>query len=216
MAVAGTALAADVDIIYAPAHPSAAPFAIFTGCYGGFNVGGVFSRFEPVERSPVPFSPGSQTHNAVAGGGQVGCDYQYGSWVFGIQGMFDATGLRGSSIQFLGVTGLTTLSNKASWLATGTGRIGYTVQPAVLFYLKGGSGMAQNQRTGWTVGSGLEWQALPALSLFVEYDFLNFGTKNEFFNTVPPLSVNAGLNLYTLLVGANFRFDLGSFVTTRY
>jgi len=67
--------------------------------------------------------------------------------------------------------------SKVSSIATLIGRIGYTVEPATLLYLKGGAawvgdtfteecspavdvcpGVAKVTRTGWTIGGGLEHQ----------------------------------------------------------
>ena len=65
--------------------PPAPPPITWTGCYIGANVGGVFAR-----RS-ADFAFGtldSDTNSGFAGGGQIGCDYQFaGGWVFGIRDM---------------------------------------------------------------------------------------------------------------------------------
>jgi outer membrane immunogenic protein len=214
MALVGAKLvwAADVDIVYAPPRPVAAPFAIWTGCFVGFNVGGLASKSELSETSPGT-SSAANSDQALAGGAQIGCDYQAGPWVLGVQGMLDGAGLRGGATpQFPGVVGTATFP-KGSWFSTATGRVGYTVQPAVLLYLKGGGAWA---RTGWVAGAGLEWQFLPNASIFVEYDYLRFESKNVTFATIPPLSASASLNQQAILVGANFRFDFGPPVTTRY
>jgi outer membrane immunogenic protein len=88
-------------------------------------------------------------------------------------------------------------------LGTITGRIGYAFERA-LFYVKGGAawvhdkhafrdvqtfagcsplcqeiliGDASLTRWGWTAGTGFEYALLPNLSVFVEYDFLHFGSS---------------------------------------
>ena len=38
------------------------------------------------------------TARGVIGGGQLGCDYQIGSWVFGLQGLVDLSGTKGSDV----------------------------------------------------------------------------------------------------------------------
>jgi outer membrane immunogenic protein len=209
------AWAADVSVVYAPPRPVAAPFSTWTGCFIGANVGGVVSRSVLTETSPGTSSAFPNTEQSPAGGGQAGCDYQAGPWVVGVQGMFDGTGLRGgAAVQFPGVVGPATFF-KESWFAIAAGRVGYAVDPAVLFYLKGGGSWTREERTGWVGGAGVEWKCLPNLSIFVEYNYAKFETNNV-FATIPPLSANASVNLQTILVGANFRFDLGPPVTTRY
>jgi outer membrane immunogenic protein len=215
IAGAGTAWAADVEVVYAPPRPVAAPFATWTGCFLGINMGVVGSRRVLTETSPSSFSF-STAEQAYAGGGQGGCDYQVGPWIFGVQGMFDGTGIRGgASVEFPGIVGEATFL-KESWFSTASARIGYTIQPAVLLYLKGGGAWAREYGAGWVLGTGIEWKALPNLSFFVEYNYTKFESGNMAFATIPPISVNSSMNLQAILFGTNFRFDWGPPVTTRY
>jgi outer membrane immunogenic protein len=139
--LAAPALAADVAVL-APAYRSIAarPLYSWTGCYVGVNAGGgaapktwtdVNGTFGVL---PGAFL-GDHTARGVVGGGQLGCDYQIGSFVFGIQGLYDLSGMKGNDFQpdrFL-------LNNSfVQSVATLTGRIGFTVQPTVLLYAKAG------------------------------------------------------------------------------
>jgi outer membrane immunogenic protein len=72
--------------VYIP--PAPIPY-IWTGCYVGGNAGGAWSHVEFDNVSTG--GNASASNSGVAGGGQVGCDYQTGGWVFGIRNMFDAT-----------------------------------------------------------------------------------------------------------------------------
>ncbi|HEY5608453.1 MAG: outer membrane beta-barrel protein [Xanthobacteraceae bacterium] len=164
----GPALAADIPI-KAPAYkaPAAVAAANWTGCFLGGNVGGGWSRHsftDPITTPVIDLQ--SHTASGVVGGGQIGCDYQSGPWVFGVQGMLDAASLRGTHIfatgaaQFnllltapgfpLGVIlpgsseGLTT---RIPWLATATARLGYAVQPPVLLYVRGGAAWVRDKHT---------------------------------------------------------------------
>jgi outer membrane immunogenic protein len=217
IASAGSVRAADLGVerqdTYQPAVVSA-PFAVWTGCFAGGNIGYVSAHWNANEISPVPFSPGTTTADNIALGGQIGCDYQMGPWVVGIQGMGDGTGLKATASQFSGVTG--TPQFRESWIATGTGRIGYTVAPSILLYARGGVGWAQQEGVGWTAGGGLEWKCLPDLSLFAEYNYLGLGTKNITLSAFPPLVLSSNVNIQTVLVGFNYRFNFGAPVTTRY
>jgi len=78
---------------------------------------------------------GSHTASGFIGGGQIGCDYQAGVWVFGLQGMFDGSGMEGSNTD---PSSLFTINSQIPWLATVTGRVGVTAAPTVLVYAKGG------------------------------------------------------------------------------
>ena len=69
----------------APAYiPPAPPPVTWTGCYIGANIGGAFGD------ASVNFPGGELSSNGsgFAGGGQIGCDYQFsGGWVVGFRNM---------------------------------------------------------------------------------------------------------------------------------
>jgi outer membrane immunogenic protein len=202
---ASQALAADLPR-KAPAYvPPAPPPVTWTGCYIGGNVGGIFGR-----RSADFGSFGSLSSNSnsgFAGGGQIGCDYQFaGGWVIGIRDMFDGSSLsrdRAFSLPavpavggvggFPGASGTVHLKN--SWFDTLTGRVGYSFTPAWMLYGQGGVAWAKNSadvningiqvgsadrtRTGWTAGGGVEWMFAPHWSAFLEGNYMDFGSTNR-------------------------------------
>ena len=73
--------------------------------------------------------------HGVIGGGQLGCDYQIGSWVFGLQGLVDLSGMKGSDVL---PNAILVNNSYIQTVATITGRIGYTVLPTLLLYGKAG------------------------------------------------------------------------------
>lgn len=194
---------------YQPQIVSSA-FTVWSGCFAGANLGFDSGRWRLTETAPG-FASSSSTEQSIAGGGQVGCDYQVGAWVFGFEAMLDGTGIRGSPPQpFNGIAWT------ENWFGTATGRIGYAITPPVLLYARGGAGFAALQDAGWTAGAGLEWKCLPDLSVFVEYDYLGFGNKNLTIPAAPvPVVGSYNVNIQTVLVGFNYRFNLGPPVTTR-
>jgi outer membrane immunogenic protein len=198
----------DRPVIYVP--PVSAPFEIWSGCFVGVNAGGAIAQWQLREISPAPLQFSGKTIGSIAGGGQIGCDYQAGPWVFGAQGMIDGSDLTTAADQLGG------LALRAMWTAAATGRVGYTIEPSVLAYVRAGGAWTQQGGVGWTVGAGIEWKFLPSWSLFVEYDYYRFGTKDLTSVTVPPFLASSGLDMKTLLVGVNYRFDIGPPVTTRY
>jgi len=60
-------------------------------------------------------------------------------------------------------------------------------------------------RTGFTVGVGVELGLVENLTGKIEYDFYDFGTKNYNFNAITPVSVKS--DLHTLTVGLNYKFN---------
>jgi outer membrane immunogenic protein len=80
--------------------------------------------------------------------------------------------------------------------------------------------------TNYTIGGGLEWMFAPGWSVFGEYDYMDFGTKNVNFAStglVPgfgPAGALADTNavrptIQTALVGVNYKFNLGGPVVAK-
>ena len=160
------AMAADMRT-RAPVYkaPQPVPVHSWTGCYIGGNVG--YGRSRPSLIDPpegvvdgsTAVDLGSHTADGFVAGGQIGCDYQTGSWVFGIQGMADWADLDGSrplpaAFTFDARNGV---FSKVSWFATLTGRIGYTVQPGLLAYVKGGAAWVRDEFRVNTDSGVINW-----------------------------------------------------------
>jgi outer membrane immunogenic protein len=176
----------------------------WTGCYAGGNLGVGFARNETIDAEAVPgLDVGSNAGAGGAGGAQLGCDYQRERWVFGIRGMFDWTGLKGSnnpSSQAIATTLVTygaseVLTHQTQWTSSLIGRIGYEVQPGWLAYAAGGvawlrnrytdidpvnqfAGAASETRSGWTAGGGVEYKFGRNWSAFAEYDYIGLGSRD--------------------------------------
>ncbi|HLL27418.1 MAG TPA: outer membrane protein [Xanthobacteraceae bacterium] len=199
--------------------PPIAPFS-WTGCYFGMNAGGGWSHSQwvalPAANEARPRADG------FAGGGQVGCDYQTGNWVFGIEGMLDGASLTGTQNDPL-AAGIPE-SDKVRWFGTVIGRVGYAWD-RVLLYAKGGVAWIDERYTinltaiplissiqgtssGWVAGAGIEWSYAPQWSVKLEYDHLGLDSKTGSFP-------GAGLGPFkfkdqsvdTVLVGLNYRFN---------
>lgn len=218
VAVASVAVAADIP---APVYKAPAAVAAFswTGCYVGLNAGGGFARKEWTDTGQ---DAGAHTASGAIAGGQVGCNYQTGAWVFGAEGMFDWSGMKGDHIN--GLTGLTSLTTEVRWLGTATARVGYAIDRS-LFYVKGGAAWVRDEhegvviipilkgdatRVGWTVGAGFEYAFAGNWSAKIEYNYLDFGSKDVMFcdtlgaGICGPIDIKQ--NAHLALVGVNYRF----------
>jgi outer membrane immunogenic protein len=211
---ASPALAADMPV-KAPVSVAVSPS--WTGCYLGGNVGYGWAR-KQWSLSPAGIDEGSDNPNGLLGGGQIGCDYQTGVWVFGIQGMFDWASLKADHLAPV-IGPPVTNSTNIPWLATLTGRLGYAVNPNALLYVKGGGAWVKDKhvsastqtesadvsRSGWTIGGGLEYMVAPNWALFIEYDYMDFGTKTTTFTpSLDTFSIKQ--NVQAVLVGLNWRW----------
>jgi outer membrane immunogenic protein len=221
------ALAADMSPRPAPAPApiyKAPPPMLFTwtGCYLGGHVGGGWGQKEVTD--PTGNTLGSDTFdiNGWLAGGQVGCNYQVSNFVFGIEGDASWADIKGSSSDpFFGGK---TFDAKAGFIGDVTGRLGFAWDHG-LIYGKGGVAFVHDQydflggllgfnasgtedRTGWTVGGGVEWAFSSAWSIKAEYLHYDFGGK-DLTLTDPvngPALFHVDQKIDTVKVGLNFRF----------
>jgi outer membrane immunogenic protein len=241
---AAPALAADMNAVPAPIDTKA-PLYSWTGCYVGANLGGGWSkqdqaRIDQIGVGPAAANYGSESDSAFIGGFQIGCDYQFaGNWVVGAQGQVDGGNMSGSHV--LPAFPNFTMYDKTSAVGSATVRLGYLFAPQVLGYVKGGVARARNSdslfksvptsflsessgwwnRTGWTVGGGVEWMFAPGWSVFGEYNYMDFGTNTVTFIAAPGLlpvgeHVNVVETTQMALVGVNYKFNWAQPVVAKY
>jgi outer membrane immunogenic protein len=216
--VSGSAMAADLQRpapapVYTKAPPMM-PVFTWTGCYIGGNAGGLWAKKDWTNVTGVAES--SVSISSWLAGGQVGCNYQVSTWVFGIQGDYDWTNANATAADILGGTDQTKIKS----LASVTGRVGYAWD-RFLLYAKGGgaweadeysivgagfAASATETRTGWTVGGGGEYAFTNWLTGFVEYDFYDFGTKANTFAGTFVSTVNIKETKSVAKAGLNFKF----------
>ena len=248
LVAAGSASAADLGTrpVY-KAPPAAAPVPAFswTGCFVGAHGGWGWGKKDvslvgvSSEGSAAALgnSGGIDTDGAIFGG-QIGCDYQFaGNWVLGIQGDFAGARLTGEADHFDSFGGNTITAGlrvRTDWLASITGRLGFTGWfPRTMLYVRGGGAWIRERwtivdqdfsltgstdftetsqtRTGWTIGGGLEYAIAPNWSVFAEFNHYDFGTKR--IATLPGseggfLNVDARQRIEAVKLGVNYRFNL--------
>ncbi len=219
-------MAADLGVrrpVPPPMVPVAPPVT-WTGCYIGGNIGAAFGHVSV----DTPFRSSSEDNTGFAGGGQVGCDYEFsGGWVVGIRDMFDGTTNHHSRTIGAGPLAGSVVDFDNHWFDTLTGRLGYSWIPNWLLYAQGGAAWAHTDstitnpagaqllqtsktRSGWTVGGGVEWMFLPHWSTFLEGNYMDLGTVSRTAFTAPVCvagcTINAKATEANVLVGVNYRF----------
>jgi outer membrane immunogenic protein len=227
-----SASAADIPAPIYKAPPATVVVRNWTGCYIGGNGGYGWGHKDFISVAGVDL--GSHTADGWVVGGQVGCDYQTGPWVFGVRGMFDWADMTGSHI---GPTGTAVFNTRVRSFETAVGRAGYTISPNTLVYALGGFAWVQDRhwittvtpgdeignanvtRTGYTVGAGLEHMFAPSWSAFIEYDYIHCGCVIPITPVpggslpLPPVlggstEVDIKQNVSLILVGVNYRFAI--------
>ncbi len=203
----GSASAADLS---RPAYPTkAAPYMApgynWTGFYAGVNGGYGWGTSD--------WSALGSSFNTNGGlfGGQLGYNWQFGQFVYGLEGDIDWADLRSST----NVIGMRT---KSDFLSTVRGRIGVAVADRWLPYVTGGlavgdirttntllGGGVDTTNAGWTVGGGVEFALVANWTAKVEYLHVDLGTANcgtscGFVNN------NVSLKEDVVRGGINYRF----------
>jgi outer membrane immunogenic protein len=204
------AVAADMHV-KAPILKAPPPVFSWTGCYLGGNLGGKWATTSGSVDVAAATGPGGasaagsfplseSTDSSVIGGGQVGCNYQNGTFVFGIEG--DADWQNWSSSRTAGTAAPSpfvqgdTFDVSSKWQASLRGRIGYA-QDRALFYLTGGIGWTNVQAgtnfiaiggfpaavtsdsatlAGGTFGGGIEYAIANPITLGAEARYTWYGS----------------------------------------
>lgn len=225
-----TANAADIarPIPYMP--PPIVALPAWTGFYLGFNLGGGFGE----DRVGFGFvgAPGLATaknaFSGVVGGGQLGYNWQFGSFVAGLETDLQATSMK-STLTTPALAGVgASYSQSVPWFGTVRGRIGYA-QDTWMLYVTGGYAYAavdtratatggpaaavfasDDMKSGWTVGTGIEVGLTRGWSMKGEYLYVDLGSAQVTW-TFPGTGIPAILNdshvtMNVVRAGLNYRF----------
>jgi len=164
------------------------------------------------------------------GGGQVGCDYQTGQLVFGIEGNADWQPLS-RMVTFVESEG--TFNLTSNWQTSLRGRLGYAAD-RVLWYATGGVAWTRvssdeisfmspvtgdlvnivpfsKTAVGLTAGAGFEYAIADQVTIGLEGRFIWYGSQS--FNTlatdIAPVTGSLNLNTAEIIGKINWRFGGG-------
>jgi outer membrane immunogenic protein len=221
----GAASAADLAARpYTKALPMVAAVYDWTGGYIGIEGGYGWGHSDQTDPGiPLPPSIGDG-HYSVSGGlagGTLGYNWQNGPWVFGLEGDYSWSGIKGSS-SVCGPTTVTPHPCGTSLDSFGTfrGRIGYAAGPTGnwLLYATGGLAIGDVHawdaltpaagsefRAGWTLGAGVEAAFAPNWTVKLEYLYVDLG-KAHYFDIVPGVPETVSFNTNIVRAGINYRF----------
>jgi outer membrane immunogenic protein len=181
------------------------PLYNWTGFYVGINGGGGWGRSD----FSAPFPTGSFDVSGGLVGGTLGYNWQMGQVVFGLEGDIDWSSIRGSAV--CGTAPVTTCQTRNDWLGTARGRLGYAFDRFLPYVTGGlavgdikttitGLGSANDTRTGWTAGGGIEAAIAGPWTAKVEYLYVDLGRGSSI------LGSNAKFNTNIVRAGLNYRF----------
>ena len=234
-ALMAPAQAADMGVPSRSYYPPLPPAIYdWTGIYLGGHIGGGMLT-DSVSQNGVSNLTGSGNLRpaGVIGGAQIGANYEFVPWVVGIEASWTDSAIQGNTLigTISAIAPQERFTSQAQWFAALTGRVGYAANDWLFYAKAGGAWMdarytedllsaagamiapgttvatqvITDNRTGFTVGAGIEFGLVENLSAKIEYDFYDFGSKNYNFNAITPVSVSS--NLHTIIVGLNYKFN---------
>lgn len=220
--------AADMPVKYVPQ----APVWTWSGFYVGAHVGGTWGTTEaeinsitagPFALAGFTLPVSSHSFNGFIGGGQIGWNWQSGIVVFGVEGELSGTNAKGTAPCLV----VLSCKTEQNWTATAAGRLGLA-DGRDLYYAKGGAAWSHNtysanlnlgvglntevsdNRWGWLVGAGVEHAFGHGLSAKLEYDYVDYGSRDYHFPLaiIVPIDIGTKIREYqhVVKVGVNYRF----------
>src|SRR5216683_8310767 len=231
----GPAMAADLATrpIYKAPPPPMSVFS-WSGCYIGGSIGGGYAWTQNTNTVNTTafgdFGPGqgfAQPSSGIAGGGQLGCNYQISRLVIGVEGSYLGANIKQDyNSPFGGRDDVYT--NKIDGIASVVARFGWAFDNWLYYTKVGwagahatlsvvdniaptGAGSASNWHNGFTFGSGVEYGLTQNWILGFESNYYRFESKSY------EIGGGAGFytfssrprDVYTFLGRLSFKFGMG-------
>jgi outer membrane immunogenic protein len=224
LALSAPAYGADLPVKAAPAPLPVAPVVTWTGLYIGGHVGAgwgtVNSDADIAGLLTLPVASGST--DGMLGGVQAGYNWQIGWAVLGIEGAWSWADVKGTAPCVV----LFSCGAKTKDFASVSGRLGAVIANNALIYVKGGGVWASSDysfssplpigitnvtnnvtRSGFLFGGGVEYKFDQRWSAFIEYNYMDFGTKDVDFSGlaggVIPITAHITEKDHLVKVGVN-------------
>jgi outer membrane immunogenic protein len=220
----------------APAPAYVPPPFTWTGLYIGGHIGGAWAHREISNtRRGLDFGQ-TNSDGVFIGGAQVGYNYQFNTFVLGVEADFswvanDNNGGDGVIVPGVGTVRVA-LENKS--ITTVAARFGVAFDRILLYGKAGGGWVGHDDltitnvttgasisagndgtRSGFLLGAGIEWVFMDNWSAKVEYNYLGLDSRTFVVPAGAPVfagdTINHGdRNVQMVKVGANYRFNFGA------
>lgn len=192
--------------------PVKAPYGVsdvgftWTGWYAGINAGYGFGK---TSWASGAISTGDFDVKGFVAGGQLGYNWQYGRFVYGIESDLDYSAIKGST----SVAACAGCETKNTWLGSTRARVGYAYD-RWLPYITGGlayggiklnaPGLSETKtRIGWDLGVGVEYAFYANWTARVEYLYTDLGKTNCGFCAA---GTDVKFNANLIRAAVNYRF----------
>lgn len=219
--LSGAAGAADLRKVALPPAPDLPALYSWSGFYAGLQGGYAWGDSRVRINSaggafaPVSFRAGEDT---AFGGAHAGFNYQLGGIVLGVEGDVEALDNR-SRFDGIGLSARVSQDWQGSararlglafdrWMVFGTGGASFTEYERRVF--TPGAGFSErltSARTGWTIGTGVNFAFTDNLILGAEYRYTDFG-RNRFASSgaFPGLAGSQDLSTHSARASVAYKF----------
>ncbi len=208
-------------IVKAPVYKGPTAASYWTGCYAGVHGGGG-TLADPFVLGGSDSNPVPQSSGGFAGG-QLGCDYQTGALIFGLEG--EAAWSR--IVNRVDQSGASIVSVEKSsdlvWGGDVAARAGVAIDRGLLYGKAGvaagrfafsftnSNGVfdsAASTLPGLLLGGGVEYALAPNWSVLLELNRIAYAGRVVNFNAsgIPPFSENLSATVNEVKAGINYRF----------
>jgi outer membrane immunogenic protein len=206
----GTAAhAADLPTRMAPPAPvvAAVPVFTWTGFYAGVNAGyGWNANDDDVVIGGTTYE--ADDEGGFVGGGQVGYNYQIGSFVLGAEADIQYADIGGDN-DFDGI--LNSDDDDESWFGTVRARAGVAFDRALVYATGGlaygevsnGFTSSDDVSVGWTIGAGVEYAFTNNLTAKVEGLYVNLEQDDD---DLPVVAGKDETEFGVIRAGLNYKF----------
>ena len=203
-----TAHSADI----ASPPPPLVPMFSWTGFYVGGNIGSAWANNSWTDTLLLTnFNNNNSGNGVFIGGGQIGGNYQIGSFVIGGEWDFDWAGNNNHTNGVVIPAGTIVVTNNDRWITTVAARFGYAFAQWMFYGKAGGGWVGNNNLTvtnittgvslstcgnfttncgnnngGWLLGAGLEYAVTNNWTVKLEYDFLGLGSQTVVIPVTSP------------------------------
>jgi outer membrane immunogenic protein len=227
--------------------PLLVPMFSWTGFYAGANIGAAWTNSSWTDTLTLTnFNNNNSGNGVFIGGGQIGGNYQIGSFVIGGEWDFDWAANNNHTNGVVIPAGNIVVTNNNRWITTVAARFGWAFE-RWLWYGKAGGGWVGNNTTvtntttgvsvstcgnlttncgnnnngGWLLGAGLEYAVTNNWTVKLEYDFLGVGSRTFVIPVTSPFLAgdtfhSNNRNVQEIKVGFNYLFNWGAPVGGRY
>ena len=195
-----------------PPPPLVMPMFSWTGFYVGANIGGAWAN-NTWNDALFLTNFNNAGSGVFIGGGQIGGNYQIGSFVIGGEWDFDwASNHNNSTGVVIPGVGNIVVSNNNRWITTVAARFGWAIDHLLLYGKAGGGWVGNNSLTvtnlttgvsltcgnfnsftncsnssgGWLVGAGFEYAFTNNWTVKLEYDYLGLGNRTAVIPAASP------------------------------